>query len=256
MGGVRIRIETRILHVIGEVPEYDLSVTAVEQADEKGTDCFQFQIDAVKQEAPSALAVKEQSLSMKLELPEWVSIQQQNITWNQTTNRLQIDGTDLAEITGIPDSMKVTSAKVSDPQTLEVQMEKAETEDIHLEVSLFHASPLLQISEEVKTAVEHGEPAEAVEGQIALSAVLTTTAAGQSTEDEDRAVKSISLADLLKDEATAVITQTTSLNKQLFWIDNRNESQIRPKTTGEYLQRFKPAITFKVGRGNRRNRIH
>lgn len=75
-GGVRIRIETRILHVIGEVPEYDLSVTAVEQADEKGTDCFQFQIDAVKQEAPSALAVKEQSLSMKLELPEWVSIQQ------------------------------------------------------------------------------------------------------------------------------------------------------------------------------------
>lgn len=46
MGGVRIRIETRILHVIGEVPEYDLSVTAVEQADEKGTDCFQFQIDA------------------------------------------------------------------------------------------------------------------------------------------------------------------------------------------------------------------
>ena len=245
-GGVRIRIETRILHVIGEVPEYDLSVTAVEQADEKGTDCFQFQIDAVKQEAPSALAVKEQSLSMKLELPEWVSIQQQNITWNQTTNRLQIDGTDLAEITGIPDSMKVTSAKVSDPQTLEVQMEKAETEDIHLEVSLFHASPLLQISEEVKTAVEHGEPAEAVEGQIALSAVLTTTAAGQSTEDEDRAVKSISLADLLKDEATAVITQTTSLNKQLFWIDNRNESQIRPKTTGEYLQRFKPAITFKV----------
>lgn len=245
-GGVRIRIETRILHVIGEVPEYDLSVTAVEQADEEGTDCFQFQIDAVKQEAPSALAVKEQSLSMKLELPEWVSIQQQNITWNQTTNRLQIDGTDLAEITGIPDSMKVTSAKVSDPQTLEVQMEKAETEDIHLEVSLFHASPLLQISEEVKTAVEHGEPAEAVEGQIALSAVLTTTAAGQSTEDEDRAVKSISLADLLKDEATAVITQTTSLNKQLFWIDNRNESQIRPKTTGEYLQRFKPAITFKV----------
>ena len=246
MGGVRIRIETRILHVIGEVPEYDLSVTAVEQADEKGTDCFQFQIDAVKQEAPSALAVKEQSLSMKLELPEWVSIQQQNITWNQTTNRLQIDGTDLAEITGIPDSMKVTSAKVSDPQTLEVQMEKAETEDIHLEVSLFHASPLLQISEEVKTAVEHGEPAEAVEGQIALSAVLTTTAAGQSTEDEDRAVKSISLADLLKDEATAVITQTTSLNKQLFWIDNRNESQIRPKTAEEYLQRFKPAITFLV----------
>lgn len=245
-GGVRIRIETRILHVIGEVPEYDLSVTAVEQADEEGTDCFQFQIDAVKQEAPSALAVKEQSLSMKLELPEWVSIQQQNITWNQTTNRLQIDGTDLAEITGIPDSMKVTSAKVSDPQTLEVQMEKAETEDIHLEVSLFHASPLLQISEEVKTAVEHGEPAEAVEGQIALSAVLTTTAAGQSTEDEDRAVKSISLADLLKDEATAVITQTTSLNKQLFWIDNRDESQIRPKTTEEYLQRFKPAITFKV----------
>ena len=245
-GGVRIRIETRILHVIGEVPEYDLSVTAVEQADEEGTDCFQFQIDAVKQEAPSALAVKEQSLSMKLELPEWVSIQQQNITWNQTTNRLQIDGTDLAEITGIPDSMKVTNAKVSDPQTLEVQMEKAETEDIHLEVSLFHASPLLQISEEVKTAVEHGEPAEAVEGQIALSAVLTTTAAGQTTEDEDRAVKSISLADLLKDEATAVITQTTSLNKQLFWIDNRNESQIRPKTTGEYLQRFKPAITFKV----------
>ena len=245
-GGVRIRIETRILHVIGEVPEYDLSVTAVEQADEKGTDCFQFQIDAVKQEAPSALAVKEQSLSMKLELPEWVSIQQQNITWNQTTNRLQIDGTDLAEITGIPDSMKVTSAKVSDPQTLEVQMEKAETEDIHLEVSLFHASPLLQISEEVKTAVEHGEPAEAVEGQIALSAVLTTTAAGQSTEDEDRAVKSISLADLLKDEATAVITQTTSLNKQLFWIDNRDESKIRPKTTEEYLQRFKPAITFKV----------
>ena len=64
MGGVRIRIETRILHVIGEVPEYDLSVTAVEQADEEGTDCFQFQIDAVKQEAPSALAVKEQSLSM------------------------------------------------------------------------------------------------------------------------------------------------------------------------------------------------
>lgn len=245
-GGVRIRIETRILHVIGEVPEYDLSVTAVEQADEKGTDCFQFQIDAVKQEAPSALAVKEQSLSMKLELPEWVSIQQQNITWNQTTNRLQIDGTDLAEITGIPDSMKVTSAKVSDPQTLEVQMEKAETEDIHLEVSLFHASPLLQISEEVKTAVEHGEPAEAVEGQIALSAVLTTTAAGQSTEDEDRAVKSISLADLLKDEATAVITQTTSLNKQLFWIDNRDESKIRPKTTEEYLQRFKPAITFMV----------
>ena len=246
MGGVRIRIETRILHVIGEVPEYDLSVTAVEQADEEGTDCFQFQIDAVKQEAPSALAVKEQSLSMKLELPEWVSIQQQNITWNQTTNRLQIDGTDLAEITGIPDSMKVTNAKVSDPQTLEVQMEKAETEDIHLEVSLFHASPLLQISEEVKTAVEHGEPAEAVEGQIALSAVLTTTAAGQTTEDEDRAVQSISLADLLKDEATAVITQTTSLNKQLFWIDNRNESQIRPKNTEEYLQRFKPAITFKV----------
>lgn len=243
---MRIRIETRILYVIGEVPEYDLSVTAVEQADEKGTDCFQFQIDAVKQEAPSALAVKEQSLSMKLELPEWVSIQQQNITWNQTTNRLQIDGTDLAEITGIPDSMKVTSAKVSDPQTLEVQMEKAETEDIHLEVSLFHASPLLQISEEVKTAVEHGEPAEAVEGQIALSAVLTTTAAGQTTEDEDRAVKSISLADLLKDEATAVITQTTSLNKQLFWIDNRNESQIRPENTEEYLQRFKPAITFKV----------
>ena len=113
MGGVRIRIETRILHVIWEVPEYDLSVTAVEQADEEGTDCFQFQIDAVKQEAPSALAVKEQSLSMKLELPEWVSIQQQNITWNQTTNRLQIDGTDLAEITGIPDSMKVTNAKVS-----------------------------------------------------------------------------------------------------------------------------------------------
>ena len=246
-GGVRIRIETRILHVIGEVPEYDLSVTAVEQADEEGTDCFQFQIDAVKQEAPSALAVKEQSLSMKLELPEWVSIAAaRNITWNQTTNRLQIDGTDLAEITGIPDSMKVTNAKVSDPQTLEVQMEKAETEDIHLEVSLFHASPLLQISEEVKTAVEHGEPAEAVEGQIALSAVLTTTAAGQTTEDEDRAVKSISLADLLKDEATAVITQTTSLNKQLFWIDNRNESQIRPKTTEEYLQRFKPAITFKV----------
>lgn len=245
-GGVRIRIETRILHVIGEVPEYDLSVTAVEQADEEGTDCFQFQIDAVKQEAPSALAVKEQSLSMKLELPEWVSIQQQNITWNQTTNRLQIDGTDLAEITGIPDSMKVTSAKVSDPQTLEVQMEKAETEDIHLEVSLFHASPLLQISEEVKTAVEHGEPAEAVEGQIALSAVLTTTAAGQSTEDEDRAVKSISLADLLKDEATAAITQRTNLNKQLFWIDNRDESEIRPKNTEEYLQRFKPAITFKV----------
>lgn len=245
-GGVRIRMETRILHVIGEVPEYDLSVTAVEQADEEGTDCFQFQVDAVKQEASSALAVKEQRLSMKLELPEWVSIQQQNVTWNQTTNRLQIDGTDLAEITGIPDSMEVTSAKVSDPQTLEVQMEKAETEDIHLEVSLFHASPLLQISEEVKTAVEHGEPAEAVEGQIALTAVLTTTAAGQSTEDEDRAVQDISLADLLKDEATAVITQRTSLNKQLFWIDNRNESQIRPKTTEEYLQRFKPAITFQV----------
>lgn len=245
-GGVRIRIETRILHVIGEVPEYDLSVTAVEQADEEGTDCFRFQIDAVKQEASSALAVKEQRLSMKLELPEWVSIQQQNVTWNQTTNRLQIDGTDLAEITGIPDSMKVTSAKVSDPQTLEVQMEKAETEDIHLEVSLFHASPLLQISEEVKSAVEDGEPAESVEGQIALEAVLTTTAAGQSTEDEDRAVQDISLADLLKDEATAVITQRTSLNKQLFWIDNRNESQIRPKTTEEYLQRFKPAITFQV----------
>ncbi len=245
-GGVRIRIETRILHVIGEVPEYDLSVTAVEQADEEGTDCFRFQIDAVKQEASSALAVKEQRLSMKLELPEWVSIQQQNVTWNQTTNRLQIDGTDLAEITGIPDSMKVTSAKVSDPQTLEVQMEKAETEDIHLEVSLFHASPLLQISEEVKSAVEDGEPAESVEGQIALTAVLTTTAAGQSTEDEDRAVQDISLADLLKDEATAVITQRTSLNKQLFWIDNRNESQIRPKTTEEYLQRFKPAITFQV----------
>ena len=245
-GGVRIRIETRILHVIGEVPEYDLSVTAVEQADEEGTDCFRFQINAVKQEASSALAVKEQRLSMKLELPEWVSIQQQNVTWNQTTNRLQIDGTDLAEITGIPDSMKVTSAKVSDPQTLEVQMEKAETEDIHLEVSLFHASPLLQISEEVKSAVEDGEPAESVEGQIALEAVLTTTAAGQSTEDEDRAVQDISLADLLKDEATAVITQRTSLNKQLFWIDNRNESQIRPKTTEEYLQRFKPAITFQV----------
>ena len=48
MGGVRIRIETRIFHVIGEVPEYDLSVTAVEQADEEGTDCFRFQIDAVK----------------------------------------------------------------------------------------------------------------------------------------------------------------------------------------------------------------
>lgn len=245
-GGVRIRIETRIFHVIGEVPEYDLSVTAVEQADEEGTDCFRFQIDAVKQEASSALAVKEQRLSMKLELPEWVSIQQQNVTWNQTTNRLQIDGTDLAEITGIPDSMKVTSAKVSDPQTLEVQMEKAETEDIHLEVSLFHASPLLQISEEVKSAVEDGEPAGSVEGQIALEAVLTTTAAGQSTEDEDRAVQSISLADLLKDEAVAVITQKTSLNKQLFWIDNRNESQIRPKNTEEYLQRFKPAITFLV----------
>lgn len=246
MGGVRIRIETRILHVIGEVPEYDLSVTAVEQADEEGTDCFRFQIDAVKQEASSALAVKEQSLSMKLELPEWVSIQQQNVTWNQTTNRLQIDGTDLAEITGIPDSMEVTSAKVSDPQTLEVQMEKAETEDIHLEVSLFHASPLLQISEEVKTAVEHGEPAESVEGQIALAAVLTTTAAGQSTEDKDRAVKNITLAELLKDEAVAVITQKTSLNKQLFWIDNRDESKIRPKKAEEYLQRFKPAITFRV----------
>lgn len=245
-GGVRIRIETRILHVIGEVPEYDLSVTAVEQADEAGTDCFQFQVDAVKQEASSALAVKEQRLSMKLELPEWFSIQQQNVTWNQTTNRLQIDGTDLAEITGIPDSMEVTSAKVSDPQTLEVQMEKAETEDIHLEVSLFHASPLLQISEEVKTAVEHGEPAESVEGQITLAAVLTTTAAGQSTEDEDRAVKNITLAELLKDEAVAVITQKTSLNKQLFWIDNRDESNIRPKKAEEYLQRFKPAITFRV----------
>ena len=65
-GGVRIRIETRVLHVIGEVPEYDLSVTAVEQADEEGTDCFQFQVDAVKQEASSALAVRDFGGSFKI----------------------------------------------------------------------------------------------------------------------------------------------------------------------------------------------
>lgn len=265
--GVKIRIETRILHVIGEVPEYDLSVTTVDLTGDEEADCFQFQVDAVKQEDSSALAVKEQSLSMKLELPEWISMPQQNAIWNEENNRLQIDGTDLAEITGIPDSMDVTSVKVSDPQTLEVQLEKAETNaveidpeeeqmedianygenaDIHLTVALFHTSPLLQVSEDAKTAVENGESAEAIEGQIVLSAVLTTTAAGLATEDEDSAAKDIKLSDLLKDEAVADITQTTSFNKQLFWIDNQNESNIRPTTPEKYLQRFKPAITFQV----------
>ena len=265
--GVKIRIETRILHVIGEVPEYDLSVTTVDLTGDEEADCFQFQVDAVKQEDSSALAVKEQSLSMKLELPEWISMPQQNAIWNEETSRLQIDGTDLAEITGIPDSMDVTSVKVSDPQTLEVQLEKAETDavgidpeeeqtedianhgenaDIHLTVALFHTSPLLQVSEDAKTAVENGESAEAIEGQIVLSAVLTTTAADLATEDEDSAATDIKLSDLLKDEAVAVITQTTSFDKQLFWIDNQNESNIRPTTPEKYLQRFKPAITFQV----------
>ncbi len=256
-GGVQIRIETKTLHVVGQVPEYDLSVTAADQADEEDN-YFRFQIDAVKVEDSAALTVKDQSLTLKLELPEWISLPQQDVTWNEETSRIQMDGTDLAEITGIPDTMEVTSVRVSDSQTLEVQLEKMETkfetrntiqekdENIHLVVTLFHTSPLLEVSETVINAVDDAESAKNVEGQIVMTALLDTTAAGQTLESEDSATATITLDQLLNDHATAAINSTGSLNKNLFWMDNQNEFRIRPTDKEEFLRKFKPEITFKI----------
>ena len=129
--GFIIRRETQALRVEGVRPEWKMDVKAKSSSDEDAADTLDFSLTASPKNRKSAksLADKEQTLTLTITVPEWLTIKSGEVTWDREDEQLLIDGTTVAKLEGIPEEFVLTDASVLNEQTIEVSFERIQGEE-------------------------------------------------------------------------------------------------------------------------------
>lgn len=129
--GFVIKRETQALRVEGVRPEWKMDVKSKSGSDADEADTLDFSLTASPKNRKSAksLADKEQTLTLTIKVPDWLTIQSGEVTWDQEDEQLLIDGTTIAKLEGVPEEFVLTDAEVTDEQTITATFERVQGEE-------------------------------------------------------------------------------------------------------------------------------